>query len=91
MCARSGNTQESGDGYRTHPRGLTDGPVLIGTWSDATWAIRFSEKHGFHRVGPEEKNRLAKAYWTLPDAQMAVSVVLADHKCAREDDKRLVL
>lgn len=22
-------------------------PVLIGTWADATWAIRFYEKHGF--------------------------------------------
>jgi N-acetylglutamate synthase-like GNAT family acetyltransferase len=85
--------QHSGIGGRllTHLRGLTDGPVLIGTWSDATWAIRFYEKHGFHRVGPAEKNRLAKAYWTVPDAQMAVSVVLRDHKCALEDDNRLVL
>jgi N-acetylglutamate synthase-like GNAT family acetyltransferase len=74
--------QKAGIGGRllAHLRSLTDGPVLIGTWAHASWAIRFYEKHGFHPVGPEEKNRLAKAYWTVPDAQMAVSVVLADRK-----------
>ena len=25
-------------------------PVLIGTWADAVWAIRFYEKHGFKQV-----------------------------------------
>jgi hypothetical protein len=62
--------------------------VLIGTWADASWAIRFYEKHGFHQVGPEEKNRLAKAYWTVPDEQMAVSVVLADAKRPLPDNNR---
>src|SRR5262249_18517933 len=30
-----------------HLRTMTDGPILIGTWADAAWAIRFYEKHGF--------------------------------------------
>jgi len=52
-------------------------PVLIGTWADAVWAIRFYEKHGFHLVSPEEKDRLLKKYWTIPERQIETSVVLA--------------
>jgi N-acetylglutamate synthase-like GNAT family acetyltransferase len=82
--------QHSGIGARllAHLRGLTDGPLLVGTWADASWAIRFYEKHGFHQVGPEEKNRLAKAYWTVPDEQMDVSVVLADSRRSLPDGNR---
>src|SRR5271169_5007384 len=42
----------------------TDRPVLIGTWANARWAIRFYEKHGFRMVSEEEKNRLLKKYWS---------------------------
>jgi GNAT superfamily N-acetyltransferase len=59
---------------------LTTDPVLIGTWADAVWAIRFYEKHGFEVVSTEEKNRLLKKYWTIPDRQIETSVVLADPK-----------
>lgn len=59
-----------------HLRNLTTGPVLIGTWADASWAIRFYQRHGFQLAGPEEKNRLLKTYWTIPDRQIATSVVL---------------
>jgi len=52
-------------------------PVLVGTWTAATWAIRFYEKHGFTLVSPEEKERLLRKYWTIPDRQMETSVVLA--------------
>jgi GNAT superfamily N-acetyltransferase len=62
----------------SHLRGLSDRPVLIGTWADAVWAIRFYEGHGFHLVGAEEKNRLLKKYWTIPDRQIETSVVLAE-------------
>jgi len=55
----------------------TDRPVLIGTWADAAWAIRFYEKHGFTLVSPEEKDRLLRAYWTVSDRQIETSVVLA--------------
>jgi len=59
---------------------LTNDPVLIGTWADAVWAIRFYERNGFQVVSPEEKNRLLKRYWTIPERQIATSVVLADQK-----------
>ena len=58
----------------------TSRPVLIGTWADAGWAIRFYEKRGFQQVTPEEKNRLLKKYWFIPDRQVETSVVLADRK-----------
>ena len=58
----------------------SDRPILIGTWADATWAIRFYEKHGFKRVSEPEKNRLLEKYWSIPARQVATSVVLADRK-----------
>jgi N-acetylglutamate synthase-like GNAT family acetyltransferase len=75
-------SQERGIGAQllTYLRDRTKGPVLIGTWADATWAIRFYERHGFQRVGPEEKNQLLKKYWTVPERQIETSVVLADAK-----------
>ncbi len=62
----------------TYLRQLTDRPILIGTWADATGAIAFYEKHGFHRVTPEEKYRLLRKYWSIPDRQIETSVVLAE-------------
>jgi GNAT superfamily N-acetyltransferase len=74
--------QKAGIGARllAHLRSLATGPVLIGTWADASWAIRFYEKHGFELVAPEEKDRLLRTYWTVPDEQIATSVVLVDRK-----------
>src|SRR6202158_3485783 len=45
-------------GIGAHLLSYSNGPVLIGTWADAVWAIRFYERHGFQIVGPREKNRL---------------------------------
>jgi ribosomal protein S18 acetylase RimI-like enzyme len=50
--------------------------VLVGTWVDAIWAIRFYEKHGFKLVSSREKNRLLRAYWSIPERQVETSVVL---------------
>jgi uncharacterized repeat protein (TIGR03833 family) len=58
----------------------SDRPILIGTWADATWAIRFYENRGFKRVSEREKNRLLEKYWSIPERQVATSVVLADRK-----------
>ncbi len=57
---------------------LAPTPVLVGTWADAAWAIRFYEKYGFQLVSPAEKNRLLRQYWTISDRQVETSVVLAD-------------
>jgi GNAT superfamily N-acetyltransferase len=58
----------------------TERPLLIGTWADAVWAVRFYEHHGFRLVTPEEKNRLLKKYWSIPERQVETSVVLADQR-----------
>jgi N-acetylglutamate synthase-like GNAT family acetyltransferase len=58
----------------------TNRPVLIGTWAAAAWAIRFYEKHGFLLVSAEEKDRLLRKYWSIPDRQTEASVVLADRR-----------
>ena len=54
--------------------------ILVGTWTDATWAIGFYEKHGFKLVSSREKGRLLRAYWRIPDRQIETSVVLAAKK-----------
>jgi hypothetical protein len=64
----------------SHLRELATDPMLNGTWADAVWAIRFYEAHGFQRVGPQEKTRLLKKYWTIPERQIETSVVLADQR-----------
>lgn len=55
---------------------LTDRPILIGTWTAATWAIRFYEARGFKLVDESEKVELLRKYWTVSDKQVAESVVL---------------
>jgi len=55
-------------------------PVLIGTWADARWAIRFYEKHAFQLVSPQQKDGLLRKYWVIPQRQLETSVVLADPK-----------
>ena len=59
-------------------RAGTEKPILIGTWADASWAVSFYEKHGFRKVGVEEKNALLRRFWNVPERQIETSVVLAD-------------
>lgn len=61
-------------------RQQTTQPILVGTWSDAVWAIRFYKRHGFRLVSQEEKDRLLRKYWSVPERQIETSVVLADKK-----------
>jgi GNAT superfamily N-acetyltransferase len=72
--------QRQGIGARllAHLLNLTSNPVLIGTWADASWAIRFYEAHGFKMVHPTQKDLLLKRYWTVSPRQIETSVVLAD-------------
>ena len=56
------------------------GRVLVGTWADAQWAIRFYQRHGFQLVPEADKDRLLRTYWEVPQRQRQVSVVLdSDH------------
>jgi N-acetylglutamate synthase-like GNAT family acetyltransferase len=65
-----------------HLRGQIDGKILVGTWQAADWAVKFYQKHGFRLVGEEEKKRLLKTYWHIPDRQIETSVVLVHQKPA---------
>lgn len=55
-------------------------PLLVGTWAAAVWAVRFYEKHGFHLVTLDEKDRLLRKYWVIRDRQIETSVVLGDER-----------
>ena len=61
-----------------HVEALADKPILIGTWADASWAIEFYRRNGFTVVSDGDKNRLLRAYWSVPARQVETSVVLAD-------------
>ncbi|WP_260736258.1 GNAT family N-acetyltransferase [Tunturiibacter lichenicola] len=76
------SSQKQGIGAQLlfHLRDRAIGPVLIGTWAAASWAIRFYERHGFHIVDNQEKDRLLKKYWSVPERQIETSVVLADKR-----------
>jgi GNAT superfamily N-acetyltransferase len=50
--------------------------MLVGTWADVTWAISFYEKNGFELLSHEEKDRLLRKYWDIPERQIETSVVL---------------
>ncbi|RPJ81356.1 MAG: N-acetyltransferase [Deltaproteobacteria bacterium] len=66
----------------------TNNPILIGTWADAVWAISFYQKNGYQLVTPEEKNRLLKQYWNIPERQVETSVVLADSKWTSQSNDK---
>ena len=74
--------QGTGIGSRllAHVRSQTDRPMLIGTWSAATWAVRFYERHGFRLVSGAAKDDLLRRYWNIPERQIDESVVLADER-----------
>lgn len=42
--------------------GQATGPLLVGTWAAAEWAIRLYERHGFRLVSTAEKDRLLNTY-----------------------------
>ena len=63
-----------------HLEQMTDKPILVGTWADATWAIRFYEKNGYRLLSRSETERLLKKYWKIPERQVVTSVVLANPK-----------
>ena len=71
--------QGTGIGSRllAHLLSLPHEPLLVGTWADATWAVRFYERHGFRLVTQKEKDRLLRRYWSIPARQVDTSVVLS--------------
>ena len=50
--------------------------LLVGTWKNAKWAIRFYEKFDFILHAKEETTLLLKKYWNISSKQIENSVVL---------------
>jgi N-acetylglutamate synthase-like GNAT family acetyltransferase len=75
-------TQRSGVGTKLlhYVQGLTEKPILIGTWSAASWAVDFYQRNGFTLLSTAEKERLLRKYWSIPARQVETSVVLADQR-----------
>jgi N-acetylglutamate synthase-like GNAT family acetyltransferase len=74
------SAQGGGIGTRLlrHVADLTSKPILVGTWAAAIWAIEFYRRRGFTLVSQQHKDILLHKYWSIPERQMAASVVLAD-------------
>jgi N-acetylglutamate synthase-like GNAT family acetyltransferase len=72
-------TQRSGVGTKLlrHVEGLTDKPILIGTWAAAAWAIEFYRRNGFAVVPKSQTDHLLRTYWSISERQRETSVVLA--------------
>ena len=50
--------------------------LLVGTWQNARWAIRFYEKFDFILHAKKQATQLLKKYWKIPLKQIKNSVVL---------------
>ena len=61
-----------------HLRRLSSRRMLVGTWADASWAIRFYQRNGFEFIEPEHTVSLLRTYWTVTQRQVETSVVLAN-------------
>lgn len=71
--------QQHGIGGRllAHLVARSDRRMLVGTWADAEWAIRFYRRNGFEMVSRDRTAALLRRYWTIPERQIETSVVLA--------------
>ena len=67
-----------GEKLLRHLEGMTTKPILIGTWSAATWAIRFYEKNGYRLLSRAETDPLLRKHWRISDRQIETSIVLAN-------------
>ncbi len=69
--------QRKGIGRRllNYLKGLSSAKrLLVGTWKDAWWAIRFYQENGF-QIFPNSEKWLRR-YWDIPERQVQTSVVL---------------
>ena len=58
----------------------THKPILIGTWADTPWSIRFYEKHNFKIIPDKIKNKLLGKYWKISNDHRSASIVLANEQ-----------
>ena len=74
----SRRNQGAGTRLLRHIEGTTRKPILVGTWADASWAIRFYRKNGYRALSRDDTERLLGKYWKIPPRQVATSIVLAN-------------
>src|SRR3954451_2520557 len=67
-----------GERLLQHLQATTAKPILIGTWADAAWAVRFYQKNGYRLLPRPDIERLLRKYWSIPERQIETSVVLAN-------------
>ena len=70
--------QGIGSKLLTHLCTLTESPILIGTWADATWAVRFYQKHGFQQVSAEHRSA-GDRHWTENALQELITLLRDDY------------
>jgi GNAT superfamily N-acetyltransferase len=63
-----------------HLQAMTKKRILIGTWASASWAVSFYMRNGYRLVTGGKKNRLLMKYWSIPERQEEMSVVLTNDK-----------
>jgi N-acetylglutamate synthase-like GNAT family acetyltransferase len=81
--ASGAQNQGIGKELLQHLQRMTEEPILIGTWANASWAVSFYQKNGYTLVSEDEKNRLLRRYWSIPERQVQTSVVLANARWYR--------
>jgi GNAT superfamily N-acetyltransferase len=79
-----------GSALIAHLRAQKVRQFLVGTWTAATWAIAFYERHGFQLVPEAAKELLLRTYWMISRRQIETSVVLAAPHLTSEAVGRLV-
>ena len=79
-----------GSALIAHLRAQTSRQILVGTWTAATWAVRFYERHDFERVSESVGALLLRTYWSIPQRQLETSLVLASPRLSGEDATKLV-
>ena len=75
--ARAHQGRGVGSALIAHLRTRPSRQTLVGTWTAATWAVGFYERHGFQLVPEAAKAPLLRTYWTVSERQIETSVVLA--------------
>src|SRR5258706_15721794 len=59
-----------GEKLLKHLESATEKPILIGTWSAATWAVRFYEKNGYRTLPRPGLEPLLRKFWSIPARQI---------------------
>lgn len=72
--------QGLGDALLSHFSRQNIAPIMIGTWTDAHWAVRFYCNRGFRLLERQATVTLLRRYWRVPPRQIEHSVVLADDR-----------